>query len=396
MDMHLLPRHTAADVLRLARSFPAVAVVGPRQVGKTTLAKQLLNQLPQPGRYFDLEYPEHWAAFQEPVRLLERLAGECVVIDEVQRLPGLFPVLRSLIDQDRRPGRMILLGSASPDLIQQSSETLAGRIAYVELQPFAYAELPQTAAWQDYWVRGGFPGSWLAGSLQESADWRRAFIRSYLERDLPLLGLKADPLLLNRLWTMLAHLNGQLLNKEKLSGSLGIHAATLRKYLDFFESAYLIRRLQPYYGNAGKRLVKSPKVYIRDTGILLQLLGVSDFTSLMSHPGLGSAWEALVIQQLAFHLPPGWELCFYRTHDGAEADLVVMRGGTPQMLLEMKFSSAPSVSRGFYQIRDTLKTETNLVVAPVGMPFPAKDGVEVVGLKQLPELFAAGLPYRST
>lgn len=381
------PRHLESNALHLAARFPVVGIVGPRQVGKTTLAKRIASQLPKPVRYFDLEYPEDRAAMQEPTRLLERMEHETVIIDEVQLAPGLFPVLRALIDRNRIPGRFILLGSASPALIQHSSETLAGRIAYLELQPFAFSELPATTDWQDHWLRGGFPDSVFAEDDQDSFDWRQNFVRTYLERDLPLLGLQADPVLLRKLWTMLAHLNAQMLNMDSLSASLAINSATLKRYLNFFESAYLVARLQPYTTNVGKRLVKTPKIFLRDTGILHYLLNIREYPNLLGNPALGASWEAYVLQQVMFHLPSGFDLFFYRTHEGAEADIVITKGGFPEILLEVKFSTSPTVSKGFFNCQMDLKTNKNYIVAPINNPFPGKNGIEVIGLKEIPGIF---------
>jgi hypothetical protein len=382
-----IQRQVESEVIRLASKFPAIGIVGPRQIGKTTLARHVSSQLTKNSSYFDLEYPEDWAALQEPVRLLERMQDEVVIIDEVQRMPTLFPVLRALIDRHRVPGRFILLGSASPELIRQSSESLAGRIVYLELTPFALSELPNGINWETHWLRGGFPESLLASDDQSSSEWRISFIRSYLERDLQLLGLNADPVLLRRLWTMLAHLNGQLLNKQTLSGSLGISTSIVGRYIDFFESAFLITRLQPFVPNLGKRLVKSPKVYIKDTGILHQLLNIQSFQGLLSHPGLGASWESYVLHQISAHLPFGYEMYFYRTHEGAEADMVITNGGVPEMLVEVKFSTTPQVSKGFFNVQADLGVKSLYLIAPVTRSFPGKNGIEVIGVQDIPNMF---------
>lgn len=383
----LIPRASEKEALRLIGQFPAVAVVGPRQVGKTTLAKSIAAGLPKPVRYLDLEYPPDLAALSQPAVFLERHADETIILDEVQRLPGLFPVLRALIDRRREAGRFILLGSASPELIQQSSETLAGRIAFLEMMPLAFSEIQNAVPLETHWLRGGFPNALLAPDEQASLDWRRNFIQTYLERDFRLLGLQADPMLLGRLWAMLAHLNGNLLNKETLVRSLGIQSATLTKYLHLFEAAFQIRTVFPFIPNVPKRLVKSPKIFLRDTGLLHQLLNIRDWQGLLGHPALGASWEAYVINQVAFHLPDGWEMFFYRTHEGTETDLVLARSGTVRATAEIKFSQTPVVSKGFFIAQQDLKAEKSFVVCPIQTPFPLKNGAEAIGLRDLNLLF---------
>jgi hypothetical protein len=304
-------------------------------------------------------------------------------LDEVQRAPHLFPVLRGLIDRHRKPGRFILLGSASPDLIRDSSESLAGRIAYFDLPPLNLQEVAGIADYRTHWLRGGFPESLLAGDDAASMEWREYFIQTYLERDLPMLGLRANTLLTRRLWTMLAHWNGNLLNYEALGNSLGITGATVRRYLDFFESAYLIRRIQPWFVNISKRLVKSPKVYIRDTGILHTLLARTDFEQLLGHPAVGASWEAYVIQEVAALLPPRCELCFYRTQDGTEADLVIIKGGVPEAMVEIKFSTSPTITKSMRIAADDLQTRRNIIVAPVESGYPLPDGFQVMGYREI-------------
>jgi predicted AAA+ superfamily ATPase len=386
---NIYTRAAESTVFRLCQRFPVVGIVGPRQVGKTTLARRIAEQLPKTVLYLDMEYPEDHAALQNPTALLERHADQTVIIDEVQRMPGLFPVLRALVDRKREPGRFILLGSASPQLIQQSSESLAGRIAYHEMAPFAFTELPEEVPMETHWLRGGFPESLFDVDETGSLEWRRQFVKTYLERDLPLIGLNADPLLLGRLWTMLAHVNGNLINKSTLTNSLGIHTATLQRYMNFFESAYLIRTLQPFIPRITKRLVKSPKVYLRDTGILHYLLNIRTFKSLLGNPLLGASWEAYVLNQIAFHLPDGYEMFFYRTHEGTEADIVLTNGGIPEILVEIKYSNTPSVSKGFYIAQEDLGTSKNYVLCPIKSAFPLKKDVEAIGLSDIPSIFYA-------
>ncbi len=380
-------RFAEENILQLASFFPAVAVVGPRQVGKTSLVQAIRAQLDKPSVYLDLENPDDLARLNNPSLFLDPLADQTVILDEVQKLPELFPQLRGIIDRKRQAGRFILLGSASPDLIRDTSESLAGRIAYHELKPFLFGEVRDITDYRTHWFRGGFPDSLLAPGDELSRLWRQNFIQTYLERDLPLLGLRADPIVTGKLWRMAAHLSGNLLNMENLSGSLGIHAKTVRRYLDFMESAYLIRRLQPYFTNLKKRLVKTPKLYIRDTGILHQLLGVSSFFDLSGHPLLGASWETYVIEQMSAILPDWAELYFYRTHEGTEADLVIARGGKPHILVEIKYSTTPKPSRGFHIARSDLNTQKQFIICPVEEGFPYSEDIRVLSYREMDAVF---------
>ncbi|HQW26520.1 MAG TPA: ATP-binding protein [Saprospiraceae bacterium] len=387
MTLTYLPRNAEKEIIQLTKQFPAVAIVGPRQVGKTSLARYVADALEQKSIYLDLESPGDLNKLSDPELYLGSLPNLTVILDEVQRVPGLFPVLRGLIDKRRVPGRFILLGSASPELIQDASESLAGRIAYFEMNPFSFSEVSQKVDFRTHWLRGGFPNSLLAEDDKNSTVWREHFIQSYLERDLPLLGLNANPILTRRLWTMLAHWNGNLLKYESLSNSLGISGPTVRKYIDFFESAYLVRRIQPWFTNIPKRIVKSPKIYIRDTGILHTLLSIDSFDQLQGSPGIGASWEAYIVQEIASILPPRYELCFYRTQDGTEADLVLIKAGVPDKLVEIKYSSAPTVTKGMRIAAIDLQTRRNVIVAPVAESYPIGDGYEVLSNLELHRLF---------
>ncbi len=387
MAIQYIDRTAEKDILRLLSHFPAVAIVGPRQVGKTSLAKHIAAEWTRPTLYLDLENPRDLNKLSDPFLFLEPLQEQTVILDEIQRVPNLFPILRGLIDQHRIPNRFILLGSASPDLIRDTSESLAGRIAYFELSPLSHIETVALSSYQNHWLRGGFPESLFASNERNSLDWRDNFIQTYLERDLPFLGLNANPLLTRRLWTMLAHWNGNLLNLEAIGNSLGVTSPTIRKYIDFFEASYLIRRLQPWFTNISKRLVKTPKIYIRDTGILHALLAIDSFEQLHGHPSLGASWEAYIIQEISTMLPPRHELYFYRTQDGTEADLVIVKAGIPDILVEIKHSSAPVLTKSIRTSAIDLKTRRNVIVAPVAENYPHRDGFEVVSSLNLQSLF---------
>lgn len=387
MFTNFIPRKAENEVLRLIEYFPAVAIVGPRQVGKTSLAKHMAAQLLKPTVYFDLEDPDDRAKFANPRLLLDPLAGQTVILDEVQKLPGLFPVLRSIIDRDRQPGRFILLGSASPDLIRDTSETLAGRIAYYELTPFLFSEVATITELIPHLFRGGFPGSLLAPDEGMAQIWRKNFINTYLERDLPMLGLNAEPTLTSKLWRMVAHLSANVLNMETIASGLGISNTSVRRYLDFFESAFLIRRLQPFTPNLRKRLIRSPKIYLRDTGVLHQLLGIQSFTDLSGHPVIGASWETYVIEQIAGQLPDWAEMHFYRTQDGTEADLVLSRSGVAEILIEIKFTTAPKLTKSLHLAKADLATKRNFIICPVDTGFPLAEDVRVLGIRETAQIF---------
>jgi uncharacterized protein len=385
--LQYLPRLAEKSVTHLWHNYPAVALVGPRQVGKTSLAKHIAQTLNRKTIYLDLENPADFNKFNDPLLYLDPLQDHTVILDEVQRVPTLFPILRGVIDKHRINGRFILLGSASPDLIRDASETLAGRIAYYELSPLSYPEVKGETAYQTHWLRGGFPNSALAMSDDLSIEWRENFIQTYLERDLPLLGLNANPLLTRRLWTMLAHWNGNILNYDALGNSLGVSSPTIKKYLDFFEASYLIRRVQPWFTNISKRLVRSPKVYIRDTGILHALLAIGTFDQLQAHPQLGASWEAYILQEIMTRLPARHDVYFYRTQDGTEADIVIVKAGIPDILIEVKYSSAPTITKSLHIAANDLKTRRNIIVAPVTEGYPLRDGFEVVSHLALDRVF---------
>jgi predicted AAA+ superfamily ATPase len=373
----MVHRRAQSTIIGTLQRFPAVAVVGPRQVGKTTLAKAIAAEFPH-SIHLDLERPADLAKLADAELFLARLADRLVVLDEVQRLPEVFAVLRVLVDQDRRPGRFLLLGSASPALLRQASESLAGRVSFHELGPFDLAEIrPQGEGLVRFWERGGYPLSWLASSDADSFEWREAFIQTHLERDLPTLGIRVPGLHLRRFWQMLAHSHGQLWNASRLASSFGVSAPTMQHYLEILESTYMVRRLLPLTANLGKRLTKSPKVYIQDSGLLHCLLGIRSVDELYGHPVAGASWEGWVLEQLVRVLGPAWQLSFYRTAAGAEVDVVAERGSR-RLAFEMKLSTAPAPTKGFWHALDDVKPEATYVVAPVDTEYPLAETVQVI------------------
>ncbi len=366
---------------------PAVAILGPRQVGKTTLAQTFASD-PKSAMYLDLDSASARARLTNPEAFFAANRHRLVVLDEIQNQPELLQELRGEIDQDRRPGRFLILGSASFKLLKQS-QSLAGRLSLVDLSPLLASEAaPRFADLQTLWLRGGFPNSLLAPSDAASWDWRDAFIRHFLNTDLAQLGINVEPELMRRFWRMLAHQHGQLFNASSIAMSLGVAASTTTRYLDHLCNALVVRRLEPHHINIGKRLVKTPKVYVRDSGLLHSLLGIHEVNDLLGHPSTGASWEGLVIEQIAGHLPVGAQLSFYRTAAGAEMDVVVELG-QKRMGFEVKFSSAPKVSKGFWQAKADLQLTHTHVVAPVQEGWPLQDDVSVIPVSEIPQRLAA-------
>jgi len=367
-------------VLQHLRVFPAVAILGSRQSGKSTLVKMLTEKI-KPFVYIDLQNYEDLNKLSDPNLFFETNRDAVICLDEIQLVPHLFSVLRSAIDKHRNNGRFILLGSASQALIQQSSETLAGRIGLIELSPFLVIELNKEPEYSlnRYWFRGGYPESYLSQTDGDSMLWLENFIRTYIERDIPQLGFQIPALQLRRLLMMSAHNQGQLFNASKLGEALGLTHPTIRRYIDLLEQTYILRTLQPFEANVKKRLVKSPKVYVRDSGILHRLLMISDFNSLMGNPVFGASWEGLVIENVIVNMPD-WTPFFYRTANGNEMDLVLIRG-EKKIAIECKASSSPQLTKGWWDALNDINPDKTFVIAPIsGSAYQINKQVTVASL----------------
>jgi len=385
----MIPRVAKATLLDLLQRFPAVALLGPRQAGKTTLALSLEEQLRPQALYLDLELPSDRAKLADPELYLSQHRDRLVILDEIHRLPDIFQTLRSLIDRrrrtDRKVSQFLLLGSASIDLMHQSAETLAGRIAYLELTPFTAAEVGGTSpsAPDALWLRGGFPESFLADDDEGSFEWRTAFIQTYLERDVPALGPRVPAETLRRFWQMLAHNQGQMFNGAQLAAGLGVSGHSIARYLDILVDLLLVRRLQPWASNVRKRLVRSPKVYVRDSGLVHALLGIRTQEELFGHPIVGPSWEGMLIENILSSLPATVRSWFYRTSAGAEIDLVLEFGPKNIWAIEIKRSiSNPVPSKGFYIGCADLKAARQIVLYPGKESYRTDPRSEVMSLDQ--------------
>jgi len=379
----MIIRQLEAQLERRLLQSPAVALLGPRQVGKTTLARTVAARHAE-ALFLDLERASDRAVLTEPEIFLPRVRDRLVILDEVQHLPQVFAALRPEIDAYRVPGRFLLLGSASGELLRQTGESLAGRVAYLELTPVLAREMPSDLPdLQRLWLRGGFPPSCLAADDAAAFEWRQDFIQTFLQRDLPGMGVRVPAETLRRFWTMLAHLQGQMFNASALGQALGgASHTTAARYLDTLVDTLMVRRLPPFQANLGKRLVKSPKVYVRDSGVLHALLGLASVRDLQGHPVAGASWEGFVVEQVAAALPAGAQLSFYRTAVGAELDLVVELG-TRRFGIEIKFSSAPKPARGFWQSLKDLGIDRAWVIAPVARSYPLEPGVDVLPVHEI-------------
>ena len=369
----MIERLITQKVLRDLNWSPIIGLVGPRQVGKTTLARYLQTQISKPTIYLDLELSEDWFKLSDAQSYLLGHADKCVVIDEIQIRPELFALLRALTDQKREPARFILLGSASPHIVKLNTETLAGRIAYHELSPFSYSEIKTLYSQEEHWIKGGFPNALLASTAIISRKWLDDFIETFIHRDLVRLGFTVSATLVRNMFSMLAHLHGGQLNSSALANSLGPTHPTVNKYLELLEGSFLIRRLPPYFQNVGKRLVKSPKLYVRDTGLLHHLLRIFSYEQLRGNPAIGASWEGFVIEQIIREAPEFTDFYYYRTQNGAEVDLLLITPNGKMVCIEIKVSAAPTISKGFYQSIADLQPQYKYVITPSGERFYKED-----------------------
>lgn len=382
----MISRRIQASVEESLRSFPVVGLIGPRQSGKTTLAKMILKKIDPKPIYLDLELSSDLNKLRDPELYFQTYKDRLVIIDEVQRMPELFPLIRAIVDQKRSAGRFLILGSASPALVRQASETLAGRIIYRELQPFSVDEIGSENAGR-LWLRGGYPLSYLSPGNDESCSWREAFIRTYLEMDIPQLGIRVPASQLRRFWTMLAHGHGQLWNASKIAGSLGISAPTAKHYLDILSDTFIVRQLQPFFVNVKKRLIKSPKIYVRDSGLFHTLMRIKEREDLDSHPSAGVSWEGFIIEQVIAAKPENWDAYFYRTSAGAEVDLLLTNNAGRQIAIEIKYSLSPKPGKGFWTAIDDLGCKKAFVIFPGSESYPLKENVSTLPVGQINKLF---------
>ncbi len=383
----MIKREIHQQLLQALSRQAAVALIGPRQIGKTTLALAIADT--RKALYLDLEAYEDREKLRDPALFLSKNEDRLVVLDEIHRMPELFRTLRGLIDQGRRKGlrtgRFLILGSASIDLLRQSGESLAGRIEYIDMTPLNIAET-YSAGDKDpakLWVRGGFPDSYLAANDEDSYVYRRNFIRTYLERDVPQFGPRIPAETLERLWTMLAHIQGQCLNVSRLAGSLSVSAPTVNSYIDLLVDLLLVRRLPPFSANIKKRLVKSPRIYIRDSGITHALLGIAEYNQLSGHPVFGSSWEGFVIENLLSVAPDRTEASFYRTSAGAEMDLVLKLPGGETWAIEIKSGLTAKPEKGFYNVLEDINPDRSFVVYAGKERYPMTEKTDVISLIEL-------------
>lgn len=392
----MIKRKCQDSIIELLNESPAVGILGPRQVGKTTLAEEIALSISPNPIYLDLESPTDLAKLTEPEAYFDLYKGKLIILDEIQRTPELFAVLRGVIDRRRREGfrtaQFLILGSASLDLLKQASESLAGRIAYQELTGINSLEINnlKDTNQENLWLRGGFPDSLLAKTDAASFRWRQNFISTYLERDVPQFGSRIPAVTLRRLWTMLAHHQGGQLNTAQLGASLGITIPTVKRYIELLEDLFLVRTLFPWSGNVGKRLVKTPKVYIRDSGLTHALLNLTTLDDLVGHPIVGASWEGFVIENILSCLPQGVTSWFYRTSAGAEIDLVIEVNHQERYAIEVKRSLSPTVSKGFYLGCEDVKATKRYVVYPGKERYPSTDGIIVTSLAELMDELQSG------
>lgn len=389
----MLGRQITEKLQATIAQVPAVVLLGARQVGKTTLAKTIAKDIDS--IYLDLEAPEDLLKLSDPTSFLSAHADKLVILDEIQRSPELFPVLRGLIDknraQGRRAGQFLLLGSASMDLMRQSSESLAGRISYIEMSGLNVAEIVGNQdGRQTLWLRGGFPDSYLAADDDLAMDWLENLVRTYLERDVPQMGFRVPAARLRRLWTMLAHLQGETINYSKLASNLEVDAKTVSNYIDILTDLLLVRHLEPWHTNVKKRLVKSPRYYVRDSGILHRLLGINSYDDLLSNPVLGKSWEGFAVENILSVLPSRAETYFYRTAAGAEVDLVIKMPSSEIWAVEIKHGVAPKLGKHYSQTCDDVGATHRYILYGGDDEFPVGNDVKIISLAGLMEKLHSG------
>lgn len=375
------PRIIEATIVKAIKRNPVIAILGPRQCGKSTLAKHLIASGGE-ALYLDLERPSDLRKLEEAEWFLSTQSNRLVCLDEIQRKPELFPIIRSLTDESGHNGMYLVLGSASRELLKQSSESLAGRISFKHLTPFLWDEIKEYHSLETYLSRGGFPRSLLAENDEGSYEWRKDFITTFLERDL-LQFAGFTPNTMRRLWQMLAHSNGQTANYSAIGSSLGVSNTTVKNYMDLLEGTFMLRQIRPYSGNTKKRLIKSPKTYLSDTGILTALLNLKNFEQAAGHPVFGALWETAVLANIWGHFPT-LDISFYRTSHGAEVDFILSDGNS-QIAIECKASMAPKLSRGNYAAIDDINPEAFLIVAPLKEGYPLKPDINVASISELIE-----------
>lgn len=375
------------DILAALEYFPAVALLGSRQVGKTTLAKEI-QKYHKKSIYLDLELDSDIEKLQNAEFFLQEYNDQLVIIDEIQRQPNLFPLLRALIDKKKKPGRFLLLGSASGDLLRQSSESLAGRISYFELSPFLLSEISEKENFKKLWLRGGYPESFLAPNNDLSMEWRRHMIQTFIERDIPQLGISVDTKNIKRFIQMLVHVHGQLWNGNMMAKSLGLSNTAIQNYLHILEQTFFVRKLLPHHNNIKKRLIKSPKIYLRDTGFLHTLVGISTWDHLLHSPAFGNSWEGFIIEQLIHIAPKEYEVSFFRTAAGAEMDLVFSKAGIAERGVEIKSSLSPKLTKGFWNAKEDLNLKTTYVIYPGDESYKIQESVYVISVRELEKIFA--------
>jgi uncharacterized protein len=374
-----IKRSFESQIQKKLQNNPVVALLGPRQVGKSTLAKGIIAHYPH-SIYLDLEKASDRSKIEaDPEFFFRQNPGKLICLDEIQLLPEIFMAIRSYVDESDKNSQFLILGSASRDLIKQSSETLAGRISYIEITPFHFLELDEIVKQEDHWLKGGYPRSILQEDLEESFDWRENYIKTFLERDIPQLGFSIPAKTLERFWQMLAHTHGQIINYSNLGKSLGVSHHTIKSYIDILEQTFVIRSLSPYFTNEKKRLIKSPKIYVRDTGLLLTLLRIADFNSLLGHPVYGVSFESYVLENILINCSR-WKTSFYRDSVGNEIDLVLERANK-LIVIEIKASTSPKLESGFWNSVKYLNPVEMWVISLVEEPYVNQDGVQISNLK---------------